>query len=93
MVLTFRFCASHAGGADSIPGQGTRSHMTQQKSPHAATNIPLATAKIRHAKKRKKKSFPLGDIENRLMVAKGEAAEGRNGNCGLAEAYCYVPDG
>ena len=93
MVLTFRFCASDAGGADSIPGQGTRSHMTQQKSPHAATKIPLATAKIRHAKKKKKKSFPLGDIENRLMVAKREAAEGRNGNCGLAEANCYVQDG
>ena len=66
----------------------------RNKSPHAATKIPLATAKIRHANlKKKKKSFPLGDIENRLMVTKGEAAKGRNGNCRLAEASCYVQNG
>ena len=38
-VQWLRLYALNAGGLDSIPGQGTRSHMPQQRSktPHAAT--------------------------------------------------------
>ena len=36
-VQWLRLHASTAGGAGSIPSQGTRSHMSQLKSSHAAT--------------------------------------------------------
>ena len=35
MVQWLRLCTPSAGGPSSIPGQGTRSHMTQIKIPHA----------------------------------------------------------
>ena len=35
----------NAGGAGSVPGQGTRSHMPQPKIPYAATRTPHATMK------------------------------------------------
>ena len=56
MVLTFRVCAPNAGCPDPLPGQGTRSHRTQQKILHAAMKIPYATAKS--ATLIKKKKFP-----------------------------------
>ena len=86
MVLTFRGCAPNAGGPDSIPDQATRSRMQQQR-------FHMPQLRSTTLIKKKKKRFPLGDTENRLMVAKGEAGEGRNGNRGLAEANCYVQDG
>ncbi|TEA37634.1 hypothetical protein DBR06_SOUSAS5310072, partial [Sousa chinensis] len=37
-----RLCSPNAGGLGSIPGQGTRSHMPQLKTLHAAMTIPCA---------------------------------------------------
>ena len=37
MVQWLRLHAPNAGGPGSIPGQGTRSHMSQLKTPHALT--------------------------------------------------------
>ena len=36
VVQWLRLCTPNAGGLGSIPGQGTRSHMAQLKTPHAA---------------------------------------------------------
>ena len=37
LVQWLRLCTPNAGDLGSIPGQGTRSHMAQLKTPHAAS--------------------------------------------------------
>ena len=39
VVQWLRFLTLNAGGLGLIPGQGTRSHITQLKISHVATNI------------------------------------------------------
>ena len=39
-VQWLRLCNPNAGGPNSIPGQGTRSHMPQLKSLHVAAEEP-----------------------------------------------------
>ena len=46
MVQWLRLHTPDAGSLGLIPGQGTRSHMPQLKSLHAAANIPHAATKI-----------------------------------------------
>ena len=41
VVQWVRVRAPDAGGPGSIPGQGTRSHMPQLRSPHATTKDPV----------------------------------------------------
>ena len=50
MVQWLRLHASNAGGAGSIPDQGTRSHMPQLKIPHASTKDPACLNKDWRAK-------------------------------------------
>ena len=49
VVQWLRLPAPNAGGPGSIPGQGTRSHMLQLKTPHTAAKIPCATTKTQHS--------------------------------------------
>ena len=53
-VQWLKLCASNAGGPDSIPGQGTRSHMLQLKVLCAVIKTLTPTAD----KNLKKKEFP-----------------------------------
>ena len=45
VVQWLRICAPKAGGPDSIPGQGTRSHMSQRRVPRLQLKIPRSTTK------------------------------------------------
>ena len=40
MVQGLRLCAPNTGGPGSIPGQGTRFHMSQIRVSHGATKYP-----------------------------------------------------
>ena len=48
VVQWLRLHAPNAGGPDSIPGQGTRSHMAQLRVCMPQLKIPRATTKIPH---------------------------------------------
>ena len=52
MVQWLRLRAPNAGGPGSLPGQGTRSHMTQLRVRTPQLKIPRATTKIRCSQKR-----------------------------------------
>ena len=45
VVQWLRLCAPNAGGPDSIPGQGTRSHMSQRRVCRLQLKIPHSTTK------------------------------------------------
>ena len=43
IIQWLRLPAPSAGGLGSVPGQGTRSHMPQLKTPQRRSKIPCAT--------------------------------------------------
>ena len=47
VVQCLGLCAPNAGGLGLIPGQGTRSHIPQLKTPRAVMKTPRATTKRR----------------------------------------------
>ena len=50
IVQWLRLCAPNAEGLDSIPGQGSRSHMPQPSVHMLQLKVPHATTKTQHAK-------------------------------------------
>ena len=50
MNQQLRLCAPNTGGLGSIPGQGTRSHMSQLRARMPQLKDPSATTKTQHSK-------------------------------------------